>query len=87
MEASTNWPATVRAFAPAGLILALAYGALLEALDRGRVTIVAPLTATGSLWAVLFAAFLVGRDEMIGRRTIVASSFVVAGGVLIAINV
>jgi drug/metabolite transporter (DMT)-like permease len=75
---------TTRAFAPAGLVLALAYGALLEAFDRGRVTVVAPLTATGSLWAVLLAALVVGRGEMIGRRTIASGLLVVAGGALIA---
>jgi drug/metabolite transporter (DMT)-like permease len=73
-----------RAFAPAGLVLALAYGALLEAFDRGRVTVVAPLTATGSLWAVLLAALVIGRREMIGRRTIASGFLVVAGGALIA---
>jgi uncharacterized membrane protein len=70
-------PTVVRAFVPAGLVLALAYGALLEAFDRGRVTVVAPLNATGSLWAVLLAALVIGRGEMIGRRTI-ASGLLVA---------
>ena len=68
---------------PAGLVLALGYGALLEAFDRGRVTVVAPLTATGSLWAVLFAALVVGRSELIGRRTIASGLLVVSGAVLI----
>jgi drug/metabolite transporter (DMT)-like permease len=77
-------PTVVRAFAPAGLVLALAYGALLEAFDRGRVTVVAPLTATGSLWAVLLAALVIGRREMIGRRTIASGFLVVAGGAVIA---
>jgi drug/metabolite transporter (DMT)-like permease len=77
-------PTVVRAFVPAGLVLALAYGALLEAFDRGRVTVVAPLTATGSLWAVLLAALVIGRGEMIGRRTIASGVLVVAGGALIA---
>jgi uncharacterized membrane protein len=77
-------PTVVRAFVPAGLVLALAYGALLEAFDRGRVTVVAPLNATGSLWAVLLAALVVGRGEMIGRRMIASGLLVVAGGALIA---
>lgn len=75
---------SVRTFAPAGVVLALAYGALLEAFDRGRVTVVAPLNATGSLWAVLLAALVIGRREMIGRRTIASGVLVVAGGALIA---
>jgi drug/metabolite transporter (DMT)-like permease len=73
----------VPAFAPAGLALALGYGTLLSALDRGRVGIVSPLNATGSLWAVLFAALVIGRTEAINRRTLVAALLVVAGGVLI----
>ena len=71
------------AFAPAGVALGLAYIALIVALDRGRVTIVAPLNATQSLWGVLFAALLVGRTEMIGRRTLLAGLLIAAGAVLI----
>jgi drug/metabolite transporter (DMT)-like permease len=36
------------AFAPAGVALALGYHTLLAALDRGRVSVVSPLNATGS---------------------------------------
>jgi len=71
------------AFAPAGLLLALGYDALLAAFDRGRVSIVAPLNATGSLWTILLAALLIGRREMIGRRAIAAGLLIVAGGALI----
>jgi uncharacterized membrane protein len=71
------------AFAPAGLALALGYDALLAALDRGRVSVVAPLNATGSLWAVLLSALVIGRSEMVGRRTVVAGLLVVFGGALI----
>jgi drug/metabolite transporter (DMT)-like permease len=73
----------VPAFAPAGLALALGYGALLAALDRGRVSVVSPLNATGSLWAVLLAALVIGRSEGIGRRTVLAAVLVVGGGALI----
>ena len=48
----------LRRFAPAGLTLAAAYACLFEAFDRGRVSIVAPLNATQSLWAVVFSALL-----------------------------
>jgi drug/metabolite transporter (DMT)-like permease len=71
------------AFTTAGLALGLAYDSLLEAFDRGRVNVVAPLNATQSLWGVLLAALLVGRAEMIGRRTVLAGLLVVAGAVLI----
>src|SRR5262249_23244483 len=52
----------VVAFAPAGIGLALAYDCLLVAFDRGRVSIVAPLNATQSLWAVVFSVLVYGRQ-------------------------
>jgi transporter family protein len=72
-------------FWPAGVALGLAYDSLLEAFDRGRVSVVAPLNATQSLWAVVFAAVVVGRSEMIGRRTVLAGLLIVAGGALIGV--
>lgn len=77
-------PATL-AFAPAGAVLGVAYVSLVVAFDRGRVGVVAPLNATQSLWAVAFAAVLVGRDEAIGRHTVLAGALVVAGGALIGV--
>jgi len=74
------------AFVPAGLCLGLAYAALIEAFDRGRVTVVAPLNATQSLWAVLLAALILGRTEAIGRRLVLAAVLVVAGGALIGVT-
>jgi drug/metabolite transporter (DMT)-like permease len=72
------------AFAPAGLMLALAYDSLFAAFDRGRVSIVAPLNATQSLWAVLFSSLLYGRQsELIGRRLVVAGVLIVAGAAVI----
>lgn len=76
----------IPAFAKAGVVLGLAYSCLLEAFDRGRVTIVAPLNATQSLWAVVFAAVLIGRrHEGIGPRLVAASCLVVLGGAIIGI--
>ena len=72
-----------RAFLPAGVLLALAYGALVTGFDRGEVGIVAPLNATQSLWGVAFAALVYGRTEAIGRRTVLAGVLVVLGGALI----
>lgn len=72
------------AFAPAGVVLGLAYLAIIVALDRGRVTVVAPLNATQSLWTVILAALFIGHLEMIGRRTVLAGSLVVAGAVLVS---
>jgi drug/metabolite transporter (DMT)-like permease len=71
------------AFAPAGVALALGYAALLVALDGGKVSVVSPLNATGSLWAILLAAAVLGRSDAIGRRTVLAALLVVAGGALI----
>lgn len=80
-----NLRPSIRAFVPAGVLLALAYGALVTGFDRGRVGLVAPLNATQSLWAVVFAALLYGRSEAIGRRTVLAGALVLAGGVLISV--
>src|SRR3954466_4623052 len=49
---------TLRAFLPAGLLFGLSYTALFQAYYRGRVSVVAPLVATESLWGVAFAALL-----------------------------
>ena len=71
------------AFAPAGVALAGGYVCLVEALSHGRVSVVAPLNATQSLFAVAFAAIVLGRTEAIGSRLIVASVLIVTGGALI----
>lgn len=73
------------AFVLAGVCLAVAYAALLAGLDAGRVSVVAPLNATQSLWGVVFAALLLRRHEAIGRRLVVAAVLVVAGGALIGV--
>jgi uncharacterized membrane protein len=50
------------------------------------VSIVAPLNATQSLWAVFFAALLIGRhSERIGPRLVAAGVLVVAGSAIIGI--
>jgi len=66
------------------VMLALAYDSLFAAFDRGRVSIVAPLNATQSLWAVLFSSLVYGRQaELIGRRLVVAGLLIVAGAAVI----
>jgi S-adenosylmethionine uptake transporter len=72
-----------RPFVPAGLTLGFAYAFLVEGLSHGRVTVVAPLSATQSIWGVVFAAIIVGRSELIGRRTVIAGLLIVAGSALI----
>ncbi len=75
----------LRSFAPAGVMLGLAYGCLFVAFDRGRVSVVAPLNATQSLWAVALSAVVLGTaSEAIGRRLIVAGALVVAGAAFIS---
>ena len=73
----------VRAFFPAGVLFGLSYAALFEAYYRGRVTVVAPLVATESLWGVIFAALLLRRSELVGRRLVAGAALIVAGGALI----
>ncbi len=70
-------------FALSAIVTALAQATLLEALDRARVTVVAPLVGTGVLWTVVFAAIFLGRSELIGRRLVVVALLVVAGGTLV----
>lgn len=74
---------TVRVFLPSGLLFGVSYAALFEAYYRGRVTVVAPLVATESLWGVLFAALLLRRSELVGRRLVFGAALIVAGGALI----
>ncbi len=74
------------AFAPfafSGIVLAAGQATLFEALDRARVTVVAPLAGTGVLWTVVFAAIFLGRSELIGRRLVLVALLVVAGGTLV----
>jgi drug/metabolite transporter (DMT)-like permease len=73
----------VRVFLPAGLLFGASYSALFEAYYRGRVSVVAPLVATESLWGVLLSGLLLRRSEFVGRRLIVGAALIVAGGALI----
>lgn len=78
--------ATWRPLALAALLFGLAYGAVFVAFDHGRVTIVAPLYATESLWAVLWSALVLRRAEGVGPRLVLAAVLMVAGGVLIGVS-
>lgn len=73
----------IRSFLPPGLVLGLAYTCLVLGFDRGRVGIVAPLSATQSLWGVVFSVTLLGRSEAVGRRLVVAAVLVVAGSAIV----
>jgi drug/metabolite transporter (DMT)-like permease len=73
-----------RPFLLSGLVYGVSYACLYSAFDRGRVTIVAPLVATESLWAVLISMIVLRRSERIGVRLLVAAALVVGGGALIS---
>jgi drug/metabolite transporter (DMT)-like permease len=70
----------------AGLLQGGAYAALLEALTRGRVTVVVPLYTTEALWAVVLAALFLRRRELVGARVAAAAALMVAGGALIGVG-
>jgi drug/metabolite transporter (DMT)-like permease len=73
-----------RPFVPSGLVYGISYACLYSAFDRGRVTVVAPLVATESLFAVLISMVLLRRSERIGPRLLLATALVVGGGALIS---
>jgi drug/metabolite transporter (DMT)-like permease len=73
-------------FLPAGLMFGLSYVSLYEAFFRGRLSVVAPLVATESLWGVGLSAVFLRQTEGVGRRLVVGALLVVAGGVLIGLS-
>jgi drug/metabolite transporter (DMT)-like permease len=76
-----------RAFRPfllSGGVYGVSYACLYSAFDRGRVTVVAPLVATESLFAVLISMVVLRRSERIGPRLLLAATLVVSGGALIS---
>jgi drug/metabolite transporter (DMT)-like permease len=76
----------VGAFGVAGVVFGLSYAMLFEAYYRGRVSVVAPLVATESLWGVAFSALLLRRSELVGRRLVLGALLIVAGGVIIGLS-
>ena len=74
-----------RSFVPAGILFGLSYVCLFEAYYRGRVSVVSPLVATESFWAVGISALLLRRHELVGGRLAVGAALVVAGGALIGV--
>ena len=75
----------LRRLAPAGIAFGVSYLCIFEAYFRGRVSVVSPLVATESLWAVVLSALLV-RHERVGGRVAAGAVLVVAGGVLIGLG-
>jgi drug/metabolite transporter (DMT)-like permease len=66
-----------------GVLWGASYAFLFEAFYRSKVTIVSPLVATESLFAVLLAVLLLRRTELVGRHLLLGATLVVAGGALI----
>ena len=81
----TEYRSVFRSFIPAGVVFALAYLALVVALEIGRVIVFAPLNAMQSMWTVLFAWLLLGKSDGIGARIVLAMVLVVLGGIMIGI--
>jgi drug/metabolite transporter (DMT)-like permease len=73
-----------RPFLLSGLVYGVSYACLYSAFDRGRVTVVAPLVATESLFAVLISMVVLRKSERVGVRLLVAAALVVGGGALIS---
>jgi uncharacterized membrane protein len=74
------------AFLAAGITFGLSYTALFAAYYHGRVSVVAPLVATESLWGVAFSVLLLRRSELVGGRLVLGASLIVAGGALIGVS-
>jgi uncharacterized membrane protein len=75
------------AFWPAGLLFTAACLGFILAYRYGRVVVVAPLTATESMWTVLLATLLIGaRSDAISKRVVGACCLIVAGGILVGIS-
>src|SRR5207244_13537490 len=70
-------------FVPVGTVFGISYVCLFEAYAHGRVSVVSPIVATESLWAVALSALLLRQHEVVGRRLAVGAVAVVAGGALI----
>lgn len=84
-RAIPSWSRVV-AFAPAGICFGLSYVCLFEAFFHGRVSVVAPLVATESLWGVGFSILFLRRTELVGLRMALGAVLIVAGGVLIGLG-
>ena len=72
------WP-----YVPVGVVFGLSYVCLFEAYARGRVSVVSPIVATESLWAVGLSALLLRKHELVGKKLAFGALAVVVGGALI----
>jgi drug/metabolite transporter (DMT)-like permease len=72
-------------FLSVGVLFGLSYVSLFEAYYRGRVTVVSPIVATESLWGVALSVLLIRHTELVGRRVLIGTALIVAGGALIGV--
>ncbi len=72
-------------FLGVGILFGLSYVSMFEAYYRGRVTVVSPLIGTESLWGVALSVLLLRHTELVGRRLLLGTLLVLAGGVLIGV--
>jgi uncharacterized membrane protein len=72
-------------FLGVGVLFGLSYVSLFEAYYRGRVTVVSPLVATESLWGVALSLLFIRHTELVGRRVLIGTGLIVAGGALIGV--
>jgi uncharacterized membrane protein len=77
--------ASISLFVPAGVVLALSYSCLVLGFDHGKVSIVAPLNATQSIWGVALSAVFLRQSEGVGKRLFLAAGLVVAGSAIVGI--
>ena len=75
---------SMRPFLLAGLMFGCAYAMLLTAFERGKVTIVSPLSGTFVLWTVVLSAIFLRQVEAISRRLVIAAILVLAGAAVVA---
>lgn len=75
---------SVRAFLLPSIFLGAAYCLFLAAIDRGRVTLVSPLSGTFVLWTVVFSAIFLRQLEAVSKRLVVAALLVLAGAAIVA---
>ncbi|MGI9658176.1 MAG: DMT family transporter [Gaiellaceae bacterium] len=75
---------SVRPFIVPGLVFGIAYAMFLTALERGKVTIVSPLSGTFVLWTVVFSAIFMRKLEAISSRLVIAAILVLAGAAVVA---
>ena len=84
-QATADTRASLVPFALSGLVWGLSYVTLFEAFYRSRVSVISPLVATESLFAVLLAALVLRKSELVSRHLWIGATLVVAGGVLIGV--